>query len=585
MNNRWQNTHEKFHLAWAGIYFSILTVVMTWPLPAKMLDSMVGQVGDNIYFVWMIGWLEKALFQLRVNPFNVWFLNYPEGWSLAYTEITPANLLIALPFSLLGGPMFGYNMALLLSFVLSGLGMYLWVRRMTGNTGAALLAGTAFAFIPYRFAHFLIGHLNLSGTQWFPFFFMGLFELIEARQFRWKPAVVAGIALGLIGLTSQYYLYMCLIITAGMMLVYLIGIERTRWKDWAFWKNLLLMGLVSLPLIIAAVAPFFALSQQGGLPDRNISIVRPYSASPTDFLLPSTDHFLWGSWVGANFNRDLWIEATLYIGLISGILAVLAWLKRKESDHQAVITMMLAGSLLAVILAMGIDLHWNAESVMIRLPGFLAERLGRSESPIPLPGFVLFYTFPFFAKLRALMRFGIFALVFVCALAGLGASGLIKRLPDRRRLIATVVLILLVLLDFYPGPYTEFVQVPPRAVDNWLAEQPDDQPLVQMPFRLAEDQEQTYYTLFHGKPYVGGFFNAFPPNQYREIFPIMEGFPDETSVALLKDFGVKYVLVQASEYTDMNQVQTECESLGLKLQTILDGQWVFILPEGINHDE
>jgi len=576
---------RKFHLAWAGLYFSILTVWMTWPLPTKMLDSMVGRVGDNIYFVWMIGWLQKALFQLRVNPFNVWFLNYPEGWSLAYTEITPANLLIALPFSLLGGPMFGYNMALLLSFVLSGLGMYLWVRRMTGSTAAGLLAGTAFAFIPYRFAHFLIGHLNLSGTQWFPFFFMGLFEIVEARRWNWKPAVVAGIALGLIGLTSQYYLYMCLIITAVMVLAQLVWIDRSRWKDWLFWKHLMLAGFVSLPLIIAAVAPFVSLSQQGGLPDRNISIVRPYSASPTDFLLPSTDHFLWGSWVGANFNRDLWIEATLYIGLVAGILALLAWIKRKDSPHQLVIKMMVVGTLLAVILAMGIDFHWNAESVLIRVPDFLADRLGRTEVPIPLPGFVLFYTFPFYAKLRALMRFGIFALVFICAMAGLGSDWLVKRLPPKLKTTAAVILILMVLFDFYPGPYSEFAQVPPRTVDGWLAQQPDEAPLVQMPFKLAEDQEQTYYTLFHGKPYVGGFFNAFPPHQYREVFPILEGFPDETSVALLREFGVKYVLVQASEYADMEQVQSECEALNLDLVIKLDGQWVFILPEGGSHGD
>jgi len=142
-----------------------------------------------------------------------------------------------------------------------------------------------------------------------------------------------------------------------------------------------------------------------------------------------------------------------------------------------------------------------------------------------------------------------------------------------------------VLFDFYPGPYSEFAQVPPRTVDGWLAQQPDEAPLVQMPFKLAEDQEQTYYTLFHGKPYVGGFFNAFPPHQYREVFPILEGFPDETSVALLREFGVKYVLVQASEYADMEQVQSECEALNLDLVIKLDGQWVFILPEGGSHGD
>ena len=121
---------------------------MTWPLVTRMGNQMVGRVGDNIYFVWMIGWFKKALFDQHVNPFNVWFLNYPEGWSLAYTEITPAQLLLALPFSLLASPTVAYNAAHLLSFILSGLIMSLWVRSLTGSNGAALLAGTAYAFLP-----------------------------------------------------------------------------------------------------------------------------------------------------------------------------------------------------------------------------------------------------------------------------------------------------------------------------------------------------------------------------------------------------------------------------------------------------
>ena len=146
---------SKTRLLWVLVYFSAMTVIMTWPLALRMGHSVIGQIGDNIYFVWMIGWMKKALFTLHVNPFNVWFLNYPEGWSLAYTEITPAQLLLAMPFSFIGSPTFAYNMAMMLTFILSGLGMYLWVRHVTGRTDAALIAGTAFAFIPYRFAHFL----------------------------------------------------------------------------------------------------------------------------------------------------------------------------------------------------------------------------------------------------------------------------------------------------------------------------------------------------------------------------------------------------------------------------------------------
>jgi hypothetical protein len=568
---------HKLEWLWVTLYFIVLTLFMTWPLVTKMADAMAGQVGDNIYFVWMIGWLKKALFDLHVNPFNVWFLNYPEGWSLAYTEITPATLVMALPFTLLGGPTLGYNAALMLTFILSGLGMYLWVRKLTGRVDAALLAGTAYAFLPFRFAHFLIGHLNLSGTEWFPFYFWGLYDLIQERRWSWKPILLGGIALGLIGLTSQYYLYMTLIVSAFMVLCYLLFIERARIRDGLFWKRLVTMGLVSLPLILAAVAPYVLLLKSGGLPDRSLGVVRMYSASLTDFLLPSTDHFLWGKWIGSHFNRQMWVEGTLYIGLVSGALALLAWLKRRDTSQERLLKLMLWGGLLALILAMGTDLHFLGEPVELPTPSFLLERLGRPTIPLLLPGYLMFKFFPLYAKLRAWMRFGVFVLLFVCAAAGLGSAWLLARAPRRWQKALAVGLLALVLFDFYPGPYQEFTPVQARPVDTWLAAQPGQGAVAQMPFSEAEDQEQTYYTLVHGKPYIGGFFNAFPPAQYARVRPVLNQFPDAESVALLRELEVQYVLADMKAYPDTAALRQQCEALGLKYVQELGGQMIFEL--------
>ena len=551
-------------LLWVILYFMVMTVVMTWPLVTRMGDSMVGLVGDNIYFVWMIGWFKKALFDLGVNPFNIWFLNYPEGWSLAYTEITQANLAIAMPFYFIGGEVFAYNMAMIFTFVLSGLGMYLWVRQLSGRWDAALLAGTVYAFIPYHFAHFRIGHLNLSGMQWFPFYFMGLWDLLKRQDWSWKPVLLGGIALGLIANTSQYYFYMTALVSVFLVVIYLLK-ERERLKDWAFWKRLLAMGLVALPLVVFAVFPYVSLLNEGGLTDRNMGIVRKYSASPLDFLLPSTDHFLWGEWVWRNFNRDLWIEATLYVGAVSGVLAVLAWLKRKELKQEGLLRLMLWGTLFSIILAMGTDLHWNENPVELALPAGLAARLGRESLPLVLPGYFLFLYFPMYAKLRALMRFGVFALVFVSTAAGLGSAWLLEKLPEKRRLAVWVLLLVLVFVDLYPGAYQDFSQVEPRPADAWLAAQPGDGAWAQFPFELQEDQEHIYGQLINGKPFLGGFFNAFPPRQYREIMPVMETFPSAESVALLKSLEMTYVLVNRTYYDNIEDLRRACEELGLVL--------------------
>jgi hypothetical protein len=613
----------------AAGYFILLTVFMTWPLVTVMGNQMIGQVGDNIYFVWMIGWFKKALFDLHVNPFNVWFLNYPEGWSLAYTEITPAQLLLALPFSLVATPTFAYNAAHMLSFALSGLIMALWVRHLTESHGAALLAGTAYAFLPFHFAHFLIGHLNLSGLHWFPLFFWGFFDLLLCHADREttrhadrreasrtgeegtsdgqdssqtgrassllltpsrrpsgamtdgarKSAIFkTGIGLGLIALTSQYYLFMTGIIAAFIFVIYVLFINRPIIKQRSFWMGWLVATLVSLPLIAAAVAPYVSLAGKGELPDRELGIVRPYSAGLTDFALPSTDHFIWGKWVGEHFNRDMWVEGTLYLGLVNTALAVYAWVNRKKTNRKTLLVLMLAGGALALLLAMGTDLHWNGAPVEIPTPAFLQARWDKPTIPLPLPGWVLFKYFPFFAKLRALMRFGIFVLLFVCAGAGLGTSEILKGLSPRWKNATAAGLILLVLFDFYPGPYSEFTTVQARPVDTWLSQQPGDGAVVQMPFSIAEDQEHTYYTLVHGKPYVGGFFNAFPPAQYKRIKPILLNFPDKASVELLRELKVRWVLVDESKYCDWNKSQGMIERFGFNLEAEPGGMTVFTIP-------
>jgi hypothetical protein len=152
------------------LWFCILAVAFTWPLCQHIFREIAGEIGDNIYFIWMIGWLQKALFVLHTNPLNVSFLNYPEGWNMARTEMAPAQLVQALPFSLIGGETFGYKVTVV-SFVLSVIDVLLGAS-FDGFELAGLISGTIL-LLPYRQAHFLIGHRNLSGTQMDTLFFWG----------------------------------------------------------------------------------------------------------------------------------------------------------------------------------------------------------------------------------------------------------------------------------------------------------------------------------------------------------------------------------------------------------------------------
>ena len=187
---------------------------------------------------------------------------------------------------------------------------------------------------------------------------------------------------------------MTLFVSAFLIFWYLVVQNRSQIKDIRFWKQLVYMVLVSAPLIIFAVMPYFSLFNEGGLPDRNLGIVRLYSASPTDFILPSTEHFLWGQWVGDNFNRDNWVEGTLYIGFISLILGIYALFQKKKFTHNKLISLMVGGAIFSMVLAMGIDFHWLSEPVTIPTPNFLQRWISRPDIPLLLPGYFLFQYCP-----------------------------------------------------------------------------------------------------------------------------------------------------------------------------------------------
>jgi hypothetical protein len=177
-----------------------------------------------------------------------------------------------------------------------------------------------------------------------------------------------------------------------------------------------------------------------------------------------------------------------------------------------------------------------------------------------------------------MMRFGLFTLIFFSVMAGLGASVLMDLSSAKFRRWIGVGLLVLVFIDFYPGPLKGFAPTVSRPVDEWLATQPDTGAVAQFPFSQESDQIQVYNTLVHGKPYLGGYFNANQPEQFLWIRPVMDQFPSADSVSLLEQLGVTYVIVDSSQYPDYPGVDQAIQSLGLQLLHVSEAEYVYGLP-------
>ncbi len=102
---------------------------------------------------------------------------------------------------------------------------------------------------------------------------------------------------------------------------------------------------------------------------------------------------------------------------------------------------------------------------------------------------------------------------------------------------------------------------------------------MEFPFHLQEEQAHVFYSLIHGKPILGGFFNAFPPPQYRNLKLRMANFPDAASLVALKELPIEYVVVDTNAYSDLDGTISRLGDLGLELKASFDEVSVFTWPE------
>lgn len=290
-----------------------------------------------------------------------------------------------------------------------------------------------------------------------------------------------------------------------------------------------------------------------------------WSASPTDFIFPSSLHFIWGDWIKKYINTSYCVESTLYVGMVALILALIAFFRRRgfPTEQTMLIRLFFYTSMITVILAMGTNVHWLGKPVYI------------TKYPVFLPGYFLFKYMPFYSNMRVWMRYGIFVNMFIAVLAGMGVSRLMNSLKKKSwKVMLGIALILLILMDFYHIGLS-FSTVEGRRVDYWLARQKKTGAVADFPLINLKKPENVYYTCIHQKPYIGMMGLAYLSPQMRRIEPFLQSFPDEKSIQLLRELGVRYFIVDGRYYKDMPLMIATLKQMGVRLKKEIDSFYVF----------
>ncbi|MGC8786316.1 MAG: hypothetical protein ACP5Q1_02695 [Anaerolineae bacterium] len=551
--------------------FLVLSLILTYPLVSDLGTKILGPPapGDNFQYVHRVWWFKYSLFDAHISPFFNPNMFYPFGYHITLSETTLSNTILALPLTLLFGEVVAYNLILLVSFVLSGFAMYLFVLQLTGNRISGLLGGVLFAFSPYRMSHLGAGHLPLMGTQWLPLLFLYLGKMVA--QQRRRDAFMAGLFYSLGALSAWYYAYIFAV--AGLLYVLLYG-RPWRQNLWQrrFVRCVLVFVLVCLLLVGPFVVPVTQL-WRGGERAQSLNYLDYFSASPLDFVYPNVMHPIWGPALLKQYPQNVY-ENILFLGWVPLFLTAIALWRQRDKTPRTFLWL----SLIFGILALGTTLHWGSNRVYIATPawleriftlgmGFLTKRLAlypissytlrvAGAVYVPLPTLLLVLYLPFFKAMRVWARFGLITNFGIAVLAGYGLQRLCERsvcLQTRSqarsgRWVMAVVVFGLVLLEFASFPYAlGSSRVTARPVDLWLQHQDGDFAIMEFPVVKAISGLTLYATRVHGKKISFGC-GTFLPAAFNRQRAVLDTFPSAESIALLKRWGVRYVLVGARNY-------------------------------------
>jgi hypothetical protein len=534
-------------LALATLAYLVLALVYTWPLPRHILHGVAHDAGDPILNAWILWWTTKAV------PFTTGWWNapifFPSSGALAFSEHLLGEVPIAAPIiAATGNALFGYNVALLASYVLCGLGSHVLAFTLTRRHDAAFVAGVAYAFAPYRLAQ--APHIQVLSAYWAPVCLAALHRY--DREPAWKWAALAAGAWLMQSLANGYFMFF-------------LGVLLACWFLWfAAWKwSLPQAGRVAACFALACVplAPILAgyrhiLKDTYGF-SRSLAEIQRFSADVGGLFQATDDLLLWG-WVHAVHKP----EGELFPGLTIALLALFAvaaghpFVTAAEEKWRRRLRYLLGATV--VLLAIATTLPIVYGTWRLTIGGARLISIARADKPLTLAIFAAigwiatfprvgaavrrraampFYAFAAFAMwvfalgpdpeffgrhaiyqapygwlmrlpgvdgLRVPARFWMMALVCLAAVAAFA----IDRLGGRSRRWVVAAAVIGLLLDGWPRTFTVLAAPVHHRLPAGVAAR------LELPLTIGEDAPTLVQQMLDGVPMVNGYSGYLAPQQY-----------------------------------------------------------------------
>jgi hypothetical protein len=497
----------------AAAVYAAAAVIYTWPLvlyPTSRLAAPVGP-GDPFLYLWVFGWVMGTILRNPLDVLNGRVFNanifHPAESTLAYSDHMILQSAVLTPiYAATGDVVLCYNVLLLASMLLSGIAMHAFVRAVTGSIAGAYLAGLAWAFWPYRFAHLV--HIQLQALYFLPLAFLFLHRLMAGR--RKRDACALGIVMGLQALSSVYYAVIGSvgIIVAAAALAIGIG----RWRSGLIARRLVLAAAIGAVIVAPAGWVYWRVQRDAGFgrslyeASRNSAVVRSYAQVPAENVLYGRTGLL----------PSGMLEQALFPGFVVLALAVAGVVRGRRGDSRPLVSAMLTVGTLAFVLSLGPDGFRDLYSLLQR------------------------YLFGFQA-IRAPARFAVLVMFALTTLAALGLRELSAMRPRTRPYAYGIVFLAAVEWLNVPMP---LAAAPPRhtAVGDWLRREPGPGPVVYLPLPLdVASTPAMVQSLEHRRPLINGYSGQ-RPEFYNALADSLATFPSDESLLALNETGARFVV-------------------------------------------
>ena len=465
----------------------LVVIVMTWPTVARIFD------GDEFWLhvahrdKWLRFWDAWHLGRVLAGQAEHYYtdsLFHPDGVSLAWQQFVYPHAALFLVFDKLMPADSAYNLLFLLMLCFNAFCGYILIFHLINDKWVALFGAVVVA-VSVPFPHgSTTPDLILVGTLPLTIYF--LYRAI--RESRGRFTVLAGLCAGLTVFISLY-IFVFIFFTASIFAVYL---ALSRWRQPAFWRQLLLIVVICASISILRIYPIVA-DAPGFQAGAEFYQDRVRSNDVLDYFVLSPNPFT-GEFLHALFNVPA--DAThkrAYLGYIN-LFFIGCAIMHKPSRRR--LAPWVAALLFFALMRLGNYLTFN----------------GAAFSDVVMPERVLSDWFPsLFAHIGIQEYYQIGVVLPLALLSSFGLARLLRSRPAGLRAALALLSALIVACEFYVPRFGQTLDEHRTSYIDWLSTEADSpNNLINLPIDIENPRYFLYLQTLTEQPDAFGFANRRP---------------------------------------------------------------------------